>query len=330
MVIGVSRDWSSGGRAILGYQNGTITISEDIEFSMRQTVRQITHYILSKYIGGQTDEIGRRKPSAILAMPSLTWSGAPRTSTARASRHATDGDFIFSLVVQKELQQWMKTNNFGKTIDDYQRKKSEYGSVLMKKTETTDELKIEPVKWEYTSVDPKDIACGPKVERNDMSILELMKKADVWDELQPDSKDGKTALEAAIAAAKRRKERNVEILDVEAELDDSIFEQVPDEEDTTISLYNVIVAQVGGKKYLLYKVMLKESRFKHDKRNEVEGRDMGVGVWEEVIEPTNEAVIGEKFAMDLGVKLSSRPIRQACSFGPTMAGVDQSANRSQR
>ena len=44
------------------YESGTITISEDIEFSMRHTVRQITHYIMSKYMGGQLDEQERRKP----------------------------------------------------------------------------------------------------------------------------------------------------------------------------------------------------------------------------------------------------------------------------
>ena len=44
------------------YENGTITISEDIDFSMRQTVRQITHYTMSKYMNKQTDEQGRRKP----------------------------------------------------------------------------------------------------------------------------------------------------------------------------------------------------------------------------------------------------------------------------
>lgn len=45
------------------YENGTITISDDIEFSMRQTVRQITHYILSRYMGGQNDpKTGARKP----------------------------------------------------------------------------------------------------------------------------------------------------------------------------------------------------------------------------------------------------------------------------
>jgi hypothetical protein len=30
------------------YEQGTITISGDIEFSMHKTVRQITHYILSR------------------------------------------------------------------------------------------------------------------------------------------------------------------------------------------------------------------------------------------------------------------------------------------
>jgi hypothetical protein len=34
------------------YQEGTIIISDDIEFSMHKTVRQITHYILSKYLAG--------------------------------------------------------------------------------------------------------------------------------------------------------------------------------------------------------------------------------------------------------------------------------------
>jgi hypothetical protein len=42
--------------------------------------------------------------------------------------HAVGGDHVFSLMVSKELQQWMKENNFGNTIDDYQRKKAEYGS----------------------------------------------------------------------------------------------------------------------------------------------------------------------------------------------------------
>ena len=46
------------------YENGTITISEDIEFSMRETVRQITHYIMSRYMGGQKDICVRSEGSS--------------------------------------------------------------------------------------------------------------------------------------------------------------------------------------------------------------------------------------------------------------------------
>jgi hypothetical protein len=135
------------------YESGTITISEDIEFSMRQTVRQITHYIMSKYMGGQNDQQGRRKPFRNIgnAIVDLEWR-AKNIDRKAIEAEETDGDFIFSLTVNKEVSQWMKDNNFGKTIDDYQRKKSEYGSVLLKKTETASKLIIEPVKWEHTAV----------------------------------------------------------------------------------------------------------------------------------------------------------------------------------
>jgi hypothetical protein len=48
------------------YETGTITISEEIEFSMRKTVRQITQYIMSRYLEGGADNkdpaTGRRRP----------------------------------------------------------------------------------------------------------------------------------------------------------------------------------------------------------------------------------------------------------------------------
>src|SRR6201747_1103462 len=105
------------------YENGTITISDDIDFSMRQTVRQITHYIMSKYMGGQLDAQLRRKPFRNIgnAIVDLEWR-AKNIDRKSIEGHETDGDYIFTLLVNKELQLWMKNNNFGKVIDDYQRK----------------------------------------------------------------------------------------------------------------------------------------------------------------------------------------------------------------
>lgn len=290
------------------YENGNITISGDIEFSMYNTVRQITHYILSKYFKktGSEHQAFRNIGNAIV---DLEWR-AKNIDRKSIEAHATDGDHIFSLIVNKELQLWMKNNNFGKIIDDYQRKKSEYGSVMPKKTETSDELLIEPVKWENTVVDSRDISGGMKIEKNYLTPLDLKKKADVWNE----EYEGKLAIDAAIAAAKKNRktdgEQRIEVLDIEGE-----FERCdiyPDEETSEtdandeIGLYNIIVAIVSNKKYCLYKTKLKESRFKHDRRKEVEGRDMGLGVWEEVFEPqiaTNENVLDEREAMSLGGKV---------------------------
>ena len=289
------------------YEEGTITISEDIEFSMRKTVRTITHYILSRYMNGVDNKdpnTGQRRPFRNIgnAIVDLEWR-AKNIDRKSIEGHATDGDHIFTLLVNKELQLWMKNNNFGKTIDDYQRKKSEYGSALLKKTETSDELLIEPVKWEHTVVDPRDISGGPKIEKNYLTVLDLKKKKDVWEGDQID-----LAIEQARKSKGKNKDNRIEVLDIEGEFEKcDLYETEQDaEEDDTIGLYNVIVANVDQKKFVLYKTELTESRYKHDKRKEVEGCDFGMGVWQEVFEPqiwTNEAVIGEKEAMDIGGKV---------------------------
>jgi hypothetical protein len=150
-------------------------------------------------MGGQLDAQRRRKPFRNIgkAIVDLEWR-AKNIDRKAIEAEETDGDFIFALVVNKELQQWMKDNNFGKTIDDYQRKKSEYGGAQLKTTETADELNIEPVKWKHTSVDPRDIKGGTKVEKNYLSPLDLKKKKDLWTE----ETDGELSIDLVIEAAK--------------------------------------------------------------------------------------------------------------------------------
>jgi hypothetical protein len=306
------------------YESGTITISEDIEFSMRQTVRQITRYIMSKYMGGQNDEQGRRKPFRNIgnAIVDLEWR-AKNIDRKSIEAEETDGDYIFSLIVNKEVQQWMKVNNFGKTIDDYQRKKSEYGSGLLKKTETATELLIEPVKWEHTAVDPRDITNGTKIEKNYLSPLELKAKKGVWTE----QTDGELSIDMVIEAAQKLRkstcENRIEVLDIEGQFEKCVLYETAEgaDDDDTIGLYNVIVAVVKNKKYCLYKTELTESRFKHFKRKETEGCDFGVGVWQEIFEPqiwTNEAVIAEKVAMDLAGKVALKTNKKDLPSGAAL------------
>jgi|HubBroStandDraft_6_1064221.scaffolds.fasta_scaffold858143_1 hypothetical protein len=55
------------GDFLADYENGTITISENTDFSMRHTVRQITHYIMSN----ERNPDGRSDIRALL----ICWSG---------------------------------------------------------------------------------------------------------------------------------------------------------------------------------------------------------------------------------------------------------------
>jgi hypothetical protein len=218
------------------YEQGTITISGDIEFSMFNTVRQITHYILSKYFKGGSGRF-RNIGNAIV---DLEWR-AKNIDRKSIEAHATDGHHVFSLIVNKELQQWMKDNN----------------------------------------LDPRDIAGGPKIDRHYLTALDLNKKADVWTET--DDK-GVLNIDLAIEAAKKDKtskgDNRIEIWDIEREFEYSDIYEDESDKNEEIALYNIIVAVVSENKFCLYKTKPKESRYKHDARKAVEGRDMGLGVWE--------------------------------------------------
>lgn len=282
------------------YENGTITIVDGIEFSMRQEVKDTTYYILSRYIGGQIDQQKRRKPFMNIgnAIVDIEWR-AKNIDRKAIVASPKDGDYVFAMMFNRELQQYMEDSKFGIYINDHQRKKSEYGSVLLKKTEDSDSLTIDVVKWNNVCVNAKDISGGIKLEKFEMSPLELRKKSGAWEE---------AVIEEVIFAHKKERNPNkdIEVWDIEGEFPDNYFEEHAEAKGNKTAIYNVIVAVVDKKKYRLYVTKLSETRFKHFKRKSVENRDYGIGVWEEVKEPqiwTNEAVIAEKFAMDLAGKV---------------------------
>jgi hypothetical protein len=154
-----------------------------------------------------------------------------------------------------------------------------------------------------------------KVDKNFLSPLEIKQKRGVWDETYGEGDKEESAIDAVLTAAKRaykseKGENRIEVLDIEGQFERRCVEPDEYEEDDAkgdeIALYNIIIAVVKNKKYCLYKTELKESRFKHKARKSVEGRDMGLGVWEEVFETqiaTNEAVIDEREALSIGGKV---------------------------
>lgn len=287
------------------FEQGTINTAGNVEFQNRYLINQIGSYIQSKYLGGMKDKrTGKRLRFRNIGNAIVDLEFRAKNIDRKAVEGtATDGDHTFSMVVNKLLAQWMKDNNFGATIDEYQRKKSEYGTALLKKTITREngkrKLHIDVSPWSFTQFNAKDILGGIIVEENEMSPLEIRKRTE-WDT---------EAVERAIQLHKKNRKdgEDMKVLDVEGEFPVEYFQDEETEDKTfTTARFNVIVAVVGDKKICLYKDKLTESRFKRDRRKTVEGRDFGVGVWEELLEPQiaiNEAVIAEADTMDIAGKV---------------------------
>lgn len=287
------------------YETGHVNIAGNLTIRVKKIIQQVTYYIMSRYTDlkeDNVDERGVRLPFRNIGNAIVDLEFRAKNIDRKAIEpQAIDGDWIFSLILKKELFQFLKDENFGVSIDKYQRKKSEYGSVLLKKTGPEDDIDIDVVQWSNMIIDPNDIKKGIKIEKYYLLPSEIINKKDVWTE----QSEGENGIATLIRKYKAQNilNRRIEVWDIEGEFDDGIFAETDTE---TYKFYNVIVGVLGNEKIVLHKKEIKESRYKHDKRKEVEGIDWGMGVWQECFEPqiwTNDAVISEKEVMNIAGKV---------------------------
>lgn len=280
-----------------------IKIADVYDFSVYELIQQITLYIISKYVGGMKDSVTQKRlrfRNIGNGMVDIEFR-AKNIDTKNIIGEAIDEDYVFSLIVNRELQNWMKNNYFGKTIDDYQKKKSQYGNVMLKKWFTYEDgvkkLNIEPTQWTNTVFDPQNPAKGGKIEKYTLTAFEVGAKRGVWDKDQVDACLEKFSRMSSITD-------KIDIISYEGEMTQSYI--TGKEEDKEVKRYRVIIGKVVSDTFLLHSTPLTEDSYLFDSRTITEQRGWGQGVWEEAIEAqiaTNEAVIAEADAMDIAGKV---------------------------
>lgn len=275
------------------FENGNIMIADDIPFSNKRVIKQVTHYISSKYLDNLKDEFGNeyRFRNIGNAIVDLEFR-AKNLDRKNIEAYPDDNDYVFAMILNKEIQKFLKDNQWGEFIDDFQIKKSQYGEVMVKKTR--DEVDI--VEWNNMYFNPKNINGGVKIEKHSMTPQEIRDMG--WEH----------ETEECLKAHEKNKEiwEEVTIYDIEDRFAPSVFDEDGDDEPV---LMNVILGEVSDKKYLLFKTELDKSRFMSFSRKKIEGRDFGVGVWEELFEPQiaiNQMVIDEQETMSLSGKVLMR------------------------
>lgn len=161
------------------YRTDFITIVDGYEYSQYDTIKLVELYSNSKYLNGQEDGLGRLKPFYNIVNRLLITSDTAEDIDRKDITITTENpeEYIKAFLFTKENQKWMRESGFGQTLNDMTHTRGKYGGVLVKKTETEDELHIDVVDWRNTFTDQVDISGGNKVERHYYTPSQLIKAA---------------------------------------------------------------------------------------------------------------------------------------------------------
>lgn len=277
-------------QTIKGYEEETIEIVEGLFYSQYETLRKIEFYWNSRYISGQKDELGRVKPFYNISKFRVNVATRATDLDIKDVKVTSDdpGDRVRSLVFNKEIYNWMKEVNFGRTLNISGQTRAKYGGVIIKKIEKDKKLDIQVVEWKNIITDQTDILGGIIIEKHYMSAVDLSKKKDVWENIPK--------------ALKLFKDKNkIEVYEVHGEFPETYLEEYKTGDENN---YRKMMFIVAGKQEQipLYQEEEDELPYKYLPWDKISGRGLGGGVVEDGFEAqqwTNEAIIAEKNVMDL-------------------------------
>ena len=160
------------------YKQGTTSLGEYVQWSMRETIERTIAYLNSKHITGDKDSLGRDKPFYNIVSSAVNiWYRATdldRKDIVVIPSKTTDVGLAFVATVH--LQEWMKKARFGVFLNQWGRTLAQFGSAVVKFIEQDGELFATVVPWSRMIVDPVDFNAIPKIEKFYLTPAQLRKK----------------------------------------------------------------------------------------------------------------------------------------------------------
>ena len=282
------------------WERGSVQITEGLTFNAHQTIKKVIYYSESKYESGQKDRRGKLKPFFnIVNFRVNVATRATDLDTKDIQIVADEPQFMpMSFLLQKEVYNWMKDVNFAKTLNEMGQTRAKFGGVLVKKCMEQEEgeeeeLELEVVDWRNVIVDPAN-PDDMVIEKHYLIENELAEKEGVWE-----------GVREAIDVVRKSAEKKLEVFEVTAELPESYAPEGGDDYTYRIQKFFLYNKTKSGKAVILYHEFLDEFPYKYLAWEKINGR-LGRGIVEDGFEAqqwTNDAVIKEKEAMELGSKV---------------------------
>lgn len=291
----------------------TIDIVDGLSFSQKKQIRTIEFYNNSKYLNGQTDELGREKPFMQILNAICDVENTAKDLDTK-DIHITSDDsnhYLESWLLSKDIDVWMKESDFAKTLNDMRDIHTRYGSLLVKKVMKDGKLTIEMPEWKNVITDQRKIISRPIVETHWLTAIEIAEK-EGW------NKEGIKRIIKQLSNYATN--RTVPVYEVRGTFSQATFKDANGEKYTekdgnkfSYQLYYIAgnpteeEKPTGAEAFeIMYSEDNTEEVYKYLARKPKAGRAFGVGVMEEGEEAqvwTNDAILKQYRAMEYTTKV---------------------------
>ena len=164
--------------------NSDIELAEGLDFSLKDTNKQINYITNSKYTTGNLDSYGREKPYYNIANYRLNVAiRATDFDTKDITIVSETRDYVRSLLIGKRILQWMKENVFSKTLNREGENTPKYGWTLLKRVFIDGKLDVQIVQPNNAIINQADPMKHPIEELHPaMSRAELVGMKGIWND----------------------------------------------------------------------------------------------------------------------------------------------------
>lgn len=286
------------------WEKSTIQLVDGLQFSQYQTLRRIEFYANSRYLQGQDNRDARGKIKPFYNVGNYRVNIATRATDIDTKDIQITSDspkfYPLAFILQKEVYQWMKEANFAETLNQMSFTRAKYGGVLVKKCEYEEEeegevMEVEVVDWRNVITDPVCVT-ETVIEKHFMTAEDFAEKMDIWDNM-------KEVMDMANAST----DGKLEVYEVHGSFPESFAPEGGDKYIYKNQCFFVL--KLGNRvtdAQILYHYFEEELPYMYLPWERVPGRGLGRGIIEDGFEAqmwTNDAIIREKEAMELGSKV---------------------------
>ena len=169
------------------YRNNTDMndVVEGLSFDMYEHIREVEFLTSAHYMTGDYDDNGDLKPfHDIITRILENQRAAEEVDSADITITTDDPDYYTrAMLISKFNQDWLAEENIGKFLNDAIETRGKYGGLLVKVTESDEELCLEVVDWNSFNGDVQDLHTGVKVINHFYTPSRLLEVAEErgWD-----------------------------------------------------------------------------------------------------------------------------------------------------